>query len=450
MEFLEETRTCPNRTGTNQTMSRNAEAITMTAAALLGAFAVALVNFANGGSVDAQTGLTFLVFLLAFGSVLAAVRAFAPRATPLLIPPVVALVAIGFFEIYRLDPERAGLQRWWMLIAAAAGVLTLMLLSRATTSILRRYRNLILLLSIALLLLPNLPSGGPFPLRGLEVNGSRLWILLDLRIIHMQFQPAELAKLGIVIFFAGYLADHQKALREAHRQFGPIRLPEPRQLIPLLLAWGGSLFILVWQRDLGASLLVFAGFVLLLYAATGATGYLVAGGVLTLSGAAAAAVLFDHVQRRIIAWVAPFEHYQDEGYQIAQGIFALGTGSLTGSGPGLGRPDLIPNASTDFIFAAVGEELGFAGTVAVLALFAIVIAVGLGISFRSRDTFRKLLAAGLTFVLAVQVFLIVGGVLRIVPLTGITLPFMSYGGSALVGNLVLVALLLRISHEEAT
>jgi cell division protein FtsW (lipid II flippase) len=159
---------------------------------------------------------------------------------------------------------------------------------------------------------------------------------------------------------------------------------------------------------------------------------------------------FDHVQRRVIAWLSPFQHYEDEGYQIAQGLFAMGTGSLSGAGPGLGRPDLIPNASTDFIFAAVGEEIGFAGTVAVLAIYALVITVGLGISFRSRDTFRKLLAAGLTFVMAVQVFLIIGGVLRIVPLTGITLPFMSYGGSALVGNMVLVAILLRISHEEST
>jgi len=430
-------------------MSRNAEGALMVAAALLAAFAVALVNFAQGGSVDAQIGLTFLVFLLAFGTLIASVRAFAPRATPLLIPPMVALVGLGFFEIYRLDPARAGLQRWWILIACAVGSLVLLLLSRSTTSILRRYRNLILLLSIALLLLPNLPGDWGFPLRGLEVNGSRLWIVLDLRFTRMQFQPAELAKLGLVIFFAAYLADHQKALREAHRRIGPIRLPEPRQLIPLILAWGGSIFILIWQRDLGASLLLFAGFVLLLYAATGATGYLVAGGLMTIGGAAAAAVLFDHVQRRIVAWIEPFEHYQDEGYQIAQGIFALGTGSLTGSGPGLGRPDLIPNADTDFIFAAVGEELGFAGTIAILAIYAIFVAVGLGISFRSRDVFRKLLAAGLTFVMAVQVFLIVGGVLRIVPLTGITLPFMSYGGSALVGNLVLVALLLRISHEEA-
>lgn len=422
----------------------------MAAAALLAAFAVALVNFANGGSVDAQTGLTFLVFVLAFGTIFVSVRAFAPRATPLLIPPVVALVAIGFLEIYRLAPERAGLQRWWLLIAAAVAAVTLMLLGRGTTSILRRYRNLILLLSIGLLLLPNLPNDWGLPLRGLEVNGSRLWIVLDLGFTQMQFQPAELAKLGMVIFFAGYLADHQRALREAHRRIGPIRLPEPRQLIPLLLAWGGSIFILIWQRDLGASVLLFAGFVLLLYAATGTTGYLVAGGLMTISGAAAAAYLFDHVQRRVVAWLTPFEHYQDEGFQIAQGLFALGTGSLTGAGPGLGRPDLIPNASTDFIFAAVGEELGLAGTVAVLALFALVIAVGFGISFRSRDTFRKLLAAGLTFVMAVQVFLIVGGVLRLVPLTGITLPFMSYGGSALVGNMVLLALLLRISHEEAT
>ncbi|HEU4318461.1 MAG TPA: FtsW/RodA/SpoVE family cell cycle protein [Acidimicrobiia bacterium] len=431
-------------------MSRNAEGALIVAASFLAAFAVALVNFAQGGSVDAQTGLTFLVFLLAFGTIFMSVRAFAPRATPLLLPPVVALVGLGFFEIYRLEPVRAGLQRWWLLIGAGAATLTLMFLSRGTTSVLRRYRNVILLVSVVLLLLPNLPSDWGVPLRGLEVNGSRLWIVLDVGITQMQFQPAELAKLGIVIFFAAYLADHQKALREAHRSIGPIRIPEPRQLIPLLLTWAASLVILIWQRDLGASLLLFAGFVLLLYAATGATGYLIAGGLMTLTGAFAAATLFDHVQRRVVAWLAPFEHAQDEGYQIVQGLFALGTGSLSGAGPGLGRPDLIPNASTDFIFAAVGEELGFAGTVAILAVYALVISIGLGISFRSRDTFRKLLAAGLTFIMGVQVFLIVGGVLRIVPLTGITLPFMSYGGSALVGNMVLIALLLRISHEEAS
>ena len=200
---------------------------------------------------------------------------------------------------------------------------------------------------------------------------------------------------------------------------------------------------------MGASILLFAGFVILLYAATGTPGYLVVGGLLTLLGGLSAYLAFDHVQRRVIGWLSPFEHYSDEGYQIVQGLFALGSGSLAGAGPGMGRPDLIPNASTDFIFAAVGEELGFAGSVAVLAMYGLLVAVGFGIAFRSRDIFRKLLAAGLTIILGVQVFLIVGGILRLLPLTGITLPFMSYGGSALVGNMILITLLLRISHEEA-
>jgi cell division protein FtsW (lipid II flippase) len=431
-------------------MTRNTEAALIIAASFLAAFGVTLVNFARGGSVDVQTSLTFLVFLITFGGLQVAVRTWAPRATPLLLAPIVALTAIGFLEVYRLDVVRAGLQRWWLLIGAGLAALVLALLSKPGTSVLRRYRNLILVISIALLLLPNLSSDWAFPLKGLEVNGSRLWVVLELGFTQMQFQPAELAKLGLVTFVAAYLADHQRALREAHRQVGPLRFPEPRQLIPLLAAWGVSVVILVWQRDLGASLLLFAGFVLLLYAATGATGYLAAGGLLALLGGVASFVMFDHVQRRVVGWIAPFENYQDEGFQIAQGLFALGSGSLAGAGPGLGRPDLIPNASTDFIFAAVGEELGFAGSVAVIALFALIVSVGLGIAFRSRDTFRKLLAAGLTFIFGIQVFLIIGGILRILPLTGITLPFMSYGGSALVGNLLLIALLLRISHEEAS
>jgi cell division protein FtsW (lipid II flippase) len=430
-------------------MTRRTEGATILAASVLAAFGVTLVNLANSGTLDAQSGLTFLIFAIAFGGLYLAAGAWAPRSSSLLIAPVAALSAIGFLEIYRLDPARAGLQRWWLLIGAAAAALVLWLLSKGTTEILRRYRYTILLLSIILLLLPNLPQDWALPLRGLEVNGSRLWIVLDLEITSLQFQPAELAKLGLVIFVAAYLADHQHALRQAHRKVGPFQFPEPRQLVPLLLTWGLSVLILISQRDLGASLLLFASFVLLLYATTGATGYLVTGGFLTVLAGVAGFYAFDHVQRRVAAWLQPFENFEDAGYQISQGLFALGSGSLTGAGPGLGRPDLIPNAETDFIFAAVGEELGFAGTIAVLALYALVIAVGLGIAFRSRDTFRKLLAAGLSFVLGVQTFLIIGGVLRLVPLTGITLPFMSYGGSALVGNLVLIALLLRISHEEA-
>lgn len=430
-------------------MTRNSEAATVIAASILAAFGVTLVNFANSGTLDAQSGLTFLIFVIAFGGMLVAARTWAPRSSSLLLAPVAALAAIGFLEIYRLDPARAGLQRWWLLIGASVAGLVLFLLNKGTTEVIRRYRYIILLISILLLLLPNLPQGWGFPLKGLEVNGSRLWIVLDLRFTTLQFQPAEIAKLGLVAFVASYLADHQHALRQAHRKIGPFQFPEPRQLIPLLITWGFSVLILISQRDLGASLLLFASFVLLLYATTGSPGYLFTGGLLTAFAGVAGYYAFDHVQRRVAGWLQPFENFEDAGYQISQGLFALGSGSLSGAGPGLGRPDLIPNASTDFVFAAVGEELGFAGTVSVLALYALVLAVGLGIAFRSRDTFRKLLAAGLTFVLGIQTFLIIGGVLRLVPLTGITLPFMSYGGSALVGNLVLIALLLRISHEEA-
>jgi cell division protein FtsW (lipid II flippase) len=431
-------------------MTRRAEWASILAASVLAAFGVTLVNFADGGGLDVHSGLTFLVFVIAFGGISMAAHAWAPKASPLLVPVVAGITAIGFLQIYSLSFARAGLQRWWLLIGAGLAVLVLWLLSSREITLMRRYRYLILAVSIGLLLLPNLPSQWPLPLRGLEVNGSRLWVTLDLGFTTVGFQPAEIAKLGLVIFLAAYLADHMRPLREAHRQIGPFRFPEPRQLLPLLGAWGVSLFILVSQRDLGASLLLFASFVLLIYAATGASGYLVAGALMTLIGGVASYAAFDHVRRRVVGWLDPFGNFADEGYQIAQGLFALGSGSLAGAGPGIGRPDLIPNAATDFVFAAAGEELGFAGSVAVIALYTLVIAVGLGIAFRSRDTFRKLLAAGLTFVFAVQVFLIVGGILRIVPLTGITLPFMSYGGSALVGNLILVALLLRMSHEEAT
>lgn len=429
-------------------MTRTAEGVLVVVASALAAFGVALVDFAGGETVGAQVGLTFLVFVIAFGAIHMALRTWAPDATPLLLPPAALLAAIGFMEVYRLSPYRAGLQRWWILLAAGAACALLALLSRSGLAVLRRYRNLMLLATVGLLLLPSLPSGGPLPVRGLTQNGSRLWVVFDLGFTELRFQPAEIAKILFVAFLAAYLADRQAALTGAHRRLGPIRVPEPRQLVPLVAVWAGSLLILVYQRDLGASLLLFITFAALLYAATGAAGYLVAGGLMAIGGGVAAWSMFDHVQRRVEAWLTPFADYADTGFQVAQGLFALGTGSLSGAGPGLGRPDLIPNAETDFIFAAVGEELGLAGSVAVLCCFALFLAAGFGIALRSRDRFRSLLAAGLTFVVGLQTFLIVGGVLRVLPLTGITLPFMSYGGSALVGNFLLLGLLARASHEE--
>lgn len=429
-------------------MTRTAEAVLLIVACGLAAFGVALVDFASGENVGAQVGLTFLVMLITFGGLHLAIRAWAPDASPLLLPPVALLSAIGFMEVYRLEPGRAGLQQWWFLLAAGVAAALLVLLHRFGLGLLRRYRNLLLLTAIALLMSPNLPETGPLPVRGMTLNGSRLWLVFDLGVTELRFQPAEVTKILFVVFLASYLADRQAALTGAHRRIGPISVPEPRQLVPLVIVWAASLVILVYQRDLGASLLLFVTFAALLYAATGAAGYLAAGGLLAVGGGVAAWSVFAHVQRRVDAWLFPFRDFEDTGYQVAQGLFALGTGSLSGSGPGLGRPTLIPHASTDFIFAAVGEELGLAGSVAVLACFALFLAAGFGISLRARDRFRTLLAAGLTFVIGFQAFLIIGGIVRVLPLTGITLPFMSYGGSALVGNFLALALLARASHEE--
>lgn len=430
-------------------MTRFVEAALLLGAAVLMALGVTMVNLSGAGGVDAQVAISFLTAAIAFGSVHVAIRAFAPDATPVLLPPVALVTAFGMVEIYRLEPERAALQRWWLVLGAVVAIVVLVWLNRVGLTALRRYRNVMFLVGVAVLLLPLLPSEGPLPVKGFEANGSRLWIVVDLGFIQLNFQPGEVAKVMFVGFLAAYLADRGPALSGARRRIGPLAIPEPRQLAPLVIVWAASLGVLVFQRDLGASLLLFSVFVALLYAATGSGGYLTGGLALTLMGALASWRLFDHVDRRVTAWLRPFSDYDDAGYQIAQGVFALGTGSLSGSGPGLGRPDLIPFASTDFIFAAVGEEFGFAGSVAVLCAYALIVAAGFGIALRARDPFRKLLAVGLAFAFGIQVFLIIGGVLRVVPLTGITLPFMSYGGSSLLGNFVVLALLARVSHEEA-
>ena len=431
-------------------MTRNAEAALLAAAAVVASMGVALVNFASGTGLDAQVALTFLVFAVSFGSIHMALRRWAPEGNPYLFPIAAFLAAIGFTEIYRLDPELASIQRWSLLLAGAVTTAVLLFLRDEGVIMLRRYRYIFLATAVLLLLLPLLPES--WVLHGAEVNGSRLWVRLELPAGSraLSFQPGEIAKVLLTIFLASYLADRHVAMAQTGRKLGPIRLPEPRQLGPILIAAGASFAVLVYQRDLGASLLLFALFVTMVYVATGRAAYLLTGAALVGIGALVAYRAFDHVQRRVFAWLHPFEDFADSGYQIVQGLFAMGSGSLTGSGLGLGRPDLIPAASTDFIFASVAEEMGFAGSIAVLVAYGLLVAAGFGIAIRSRDVFRKFLAAGLTIVIGVQAILILGGVLRLLPVTGITLPFMSYGGSSLLANLVLVALLVRASHGERT
>lgn len=430
-------------------MTRSGEAALIAFAAGLAALGVAAVNFSRSIGIDAQAILTLLVFLAAFGGLHVAVREWAPSAVPYLVPLAAFLAAVGYAEVYRVGGDLGSQQRWWLLASAGAAAAVLFLLRDRGVSVLRRYRYVAVVAALAMLLLPLLP--GTWPLRGASVNGSRLWVRLDLPFdVVLSFQPGEVAKLLIVIFLASYLAEKGPSLAAMTRRLGPVHLPEPRQLVPLALAFLAAFAVLIYQRDLGASLLIFALFVAMLFAATGRHAYLGVGGLLVIGGGFAAWRAFDHVQTRITAWLHPFDDYLGSGYQVAQGLFALGSGSLTGSGLGVGRPDLIPAAATDYVFAAVAEEMGLAGALVVLAAFALFTAAGLGIALRSRDLFRKLLAGGLTLVLSIQTILILAGVLRLLPVTGITLPYMSYGGSSLLANMVLLALLLRISHEERT
>ncbi|MEO5680944.1 MAG: FtsW/RodA/SpoVE family cell cycle protein, partial [Acidimicrobiales bacterium] len=294
-----------------------------------------------------------------------------------------------------------------------------------------------------LLLLPLLPG------LGRNINGARIWIRLG----PIGFQPGEIAKIVLAIFFASYLVERRELLGDRIR-LGPLRLPRPRLrvLLPLLAAWGVSIVVMVAERDLGSSLLFFGLFIGLLWLATGQPAYLLGGGVLFAVASWFAYQSFDHVQTRVQIWLDPWSVAQGKGYQIVQSMFAFGSGGVAGSGLALGSPQRIPAAATDFIFAAIGEELGLVGTTAVLIAFLLLIGSGLRIALRTEHPFEKLLAAGLTLVIGLQAFIIVGGITRLVPLTGITLPFVSYGGSSLVANYVLIALLLRISdqHEPAT
>ncbi|MGI9666848.1 MAG: FtsW/RodA/SpoVE family cell cycle protein [Acidimicrobiia bacterium] len=429
-------------------MTRTAEAGLIVAASLLAAIGVAIVEFTRGHWLNAQVAVTFIVFLVAFGAIHAAVRVWASGASSLLLPIVAFLTAIGFIQIYRIDGHLAALQRFSLLVAAAAAVGVLWLLRSVGVAVLRRYRYVMLAAGVALLMLPLLPDS--WPIHGATVNGSRLWVRVELPGIDrvLSFQPGEIAKVLIVIFLASYLAERADAMAVVDRKIGPFKIPEPRNLGPVLIAAGAAFLILVYQRDLGASLLLFALFVVMLYIATGRSFYVLTGAALAGLAGLVAYFSFSHVHRRVEAWLDPFGHFSDAGYQTVQGLFAMGSGSLTGSGLGLGRPDLIPAATTDFIFAAVAEELGLTGSVAVLAGYALIVAAGFGIAIRSKERFRKYLAGGLTAVIALQAIIILAGVLRLFPITGITLPFMSYGGSSLVANLLIIALLLRVSHEE--
>jgi peptidoglycan glycosyltransferase len=403
--------------------------VVLAAVVIVGAYALAALG--KSASMPANIGPFLLIILGLLGAAHVAVRRLAPNADSVLLPVAGLLNGIGYVFIARLNPHLSGLQATWTALGVGAFVGTLVVLRRARD--LLRYRYTFMLLGIGLLLMPLLPVVGR------NINGARLWV----RVGAITFQPGELAKIALGVFFAAYLVENRELLAD----FGRGRLPPLRTVGPVLLAWGFSLVVMTAEKDLGSSLLFFALFIAMLWVATGRNAWLAVGAVLFAGGSAFAYESFNHVRTRVTIWLNPWPHSADISYQLLQGLFAMGSGGFGGAGLGLGSPQQIPAAATDFIFAAIGEELGLLGTAAVVVAFLLMVGAGLRIALRAEQPFEKLLAAGLTTILGVQTFIIIGGVTRLVPLTGITLPFVSYGGSSLIANYVLLALLLRVSDD---
>jgi len=381
------------------------------------------------------------------------VRLVAPYADPVLLPVVTALNGLGLAMIHRLDLAYeadgranhtfAQQQLTWMTLGVVLFVGTLILLR--DHRVLTRFTYTCGLGAILLLLLPMVPGVGK------TINGAKIWIGVG----PFSLQPGEIAKVLLVVAFAGYLVLHRDALALAGRRVLGVDLPRGRDLGPILAMWLVSLAILVFQKDLGSSLLFFGLFLVMLYVATERSGWLFLGGLMFVAGSAAIYFLadrisyLDHVQNRINIWLDPMEYFDQSpgSFQLVEALFGMAWGGLIGRGFGGGSPERVPYAESDFIIGAIGEELGLTGVIAVILCYGLIVERALRVALICRDGFGKLLATGLAAVLALQVFVVIGGVTRLIPLTGLTTPFLSYGGSSLIANWVIVALLLRISDQ---
>lgn len=373
------------------------------------------------------------------------VRRTAPWADPVLLPTAVALNGLGLAMIQRLDMsyERMGQthdyapkQAVWTGIGV---VLFCVVLVVRDYRLLRRWDRWAMWGGLGFLILPFVPGLGQ------SVNGAQIWIHLG----PMSFQPAELTKVFLVVFFASYLVSNRDNLALAGRRVLGLNLPRARHLVPLMIVWGVSILVLVAQRDLGSSALLFGLFVVTLYVATDRPSWLIIGALLFLPAAWFAATHLSHVQQRITAWLDAMDPtvYDAPGgsWQLVTGLFGMASGGVLGSGWGEGYPNLVTFGNSDFIIASIGEELGLTGTLAILMLYLLLVERGLRTAMSLRDGFGKLLAVGLSFTIALQVFVVVGGVTRLIPLTGLTTPFLAYGGSSLVANWMILALLVRLS-----
>jgi cell division protein FtsW (lipid II flippase) len=350
-----------------------------------------------------------------------------------LFPIIAVLTSTGLVFLFRLNPNYGLRQFIWILIGLGALVLTSRLL--LDFRFLSEYKYIFALVGLIILILPIF--------FGKEQGGAKSWLDFGL----LQFQPSEFVKILVVLFLASFLAENRAVLTAGTRSLGWISLPGPQEWAPLVVMWGISLLLLVFQRDLGTALIYFGTFLAMVYAATARIFYVLFGLGLFLAGASASYYLFEHVRDRVLIWLNPWSFIDGIGYQITQSLFAIGSGGIFGAGLGQGYPDYIPLVHSDFIFSAICEELGLLGGAGIIILFIIFVYRGIKIALHARDEFAALAASGLTILLGLQAFIIIAGVIKLLPLTGVTLPFISYGGSSLVANFILLGLLMNISHE---
>ncbi len=420
--------------------------LNLIAVGLLTAIGFASVYIARSSLVDTGS-LTYAgIFIALYLGAHLVARYTVPWADPILLPLAALLSALGVTMIYRLNPDDAFRQSMWVVIGVTFFALTLLLLRR-DFRVLESYKYLFGVGSLLLMMLPALPGFGQ------TINGARLWV----KVGSFQFQPGELAKIFLIIFLAGYLRDKREVLAQGRiKDFGP-----------LLLIWGAAMLVLVQTNDLGSALLQFGIFLAMLYVATGRAAFVAAGLVLFIGGATLVYQFVGHVRERVTIWLNPWTDdpvfcaqtgelalRQDCGsFQLVKSLYSIGNGGFGGTGLGKGTftttagDPIIPALKTDFIYSAIAQELGLVGAAGLLLVFMLFVARGFRVALMADDGFSKLLAAGLTFGFALQTFIIVGGVLRVIPLTGITLPFVSYGGSSVLANFILLALLLLVSNR---
>ena len=414
---------------------RNLELVLLCIAAPLVILLFAMIAINQGQSLSMTTlGVPVCIFV-AFVLAHLAVRKLAPGADPALLPLAFALSGIGIAFVTRLAPDLAVNQVMWLFLGVAFMILVLVVFRNLDKIV--NYKYTLMIIGFLLLLSPLIPGLGQ------EIYGSRIW----LHIGGFSFQPGEIAKIVIVLFLAGYLAQNREMLSVFTVRVGVFNLPDLRTLLPLLLMWGVALLVVVFEKDLGSALVFFFVFLTMLYVTTGKKFYLVIGFLLIAIGGVGAFLAFSHVQVRVDTWLDPFKDATGTGYQLVQSLYSIADGDLFGVGVGRGLAEQIPVVESDFIFAAIAEEIGLLGAAGVLLLFLCFAIRGFVTAARAKSDVSSFVAVGLTTTIVLQAFIIVGGVTRLIPLTGLTLPFISQGGSSLLASFIIVGFLMRCGDE---